>query len=122
MNQEIAGKYIHRKTNSHFIELKPDGTYFLFEGSSSVSGSYEVNGTEITIFGTDSTSRGKIQDGVIIDSVGDMGVRPKAGAEGTSDDPLPSMLWVPAVFRRDDFPWELIDLAGFIVLILIIFL
>jgi hypothetical protein len=118
MNQDIPGKYIHKKSRSHYIELKPDGNYFLFEGSTVVSGTYEVNGSEITIFGADSTSRGKIQNGVIIDSEGDKWIRPKE-AKAVSEDPLASMSWLPAVLRRQDFPWELID-AGLIVMIFVL--
>src|SRR5437762_371221 len=81
MKQDIFGKYVHKKIRSHFIELKPDGNYFLFEGSSGVTGVYEVNGTEITIFGTDSTSRGTIQNGVITDSEGDRWIRAKDKSE-----------------------------------------
>ena len=118
MKQDIFGKYAHKKIRSHFIELKPDGNYFLFEGSSGVTGVYEVNGTEITIFGTDSTSRGTIQNGVITDSEGDRWIRAKDKSE-TSDDPLASMSWLPEVLRREEFPWELIE-AGWIVIIFIL--
>src|SRR5437867_5861057 len=116
MNPDIPGKYIHKKVRAHYIELKPDGNYFLFEGSAGASGTYEVNGTEITIFGADSTSRAKIRRGVIIDSEGDKWVRAKTGSE-INDDPLASMSWLPAVMRRDDFPWELIDVAGLLLMI-----
>src|SRR5438128_12446264 len=102
MSQFIPSKYIHKKSRSHFLELKPDGNYFLFEGSEGVTGVYEVNGTEITIFGGDSTSRGKIQDGVIIDSEGERWIRAK-DTSAISDDPLASLTWLPAVLRRDDF-------------------
>ena len=118
MNRDILGKYIHEKTGTHYLELKPDGNYFLFEGSAGVSGAYEVNGTEITIFGGEFTSRGKIQDGVIIDSEGEKWIRAKDAAQ-ISDDPLASMTWLPAALRREDFPWELID-AGFILAIFIL--
>src|SRR2546422_4221191 len=121
MKQDIFGKYTHKKIRSHFIELKPDGNYFLFEGSPGVTGTYEVNGTEITIFGADSTSRGKIRRGVIIDAEGDKWVRAKADST-ISDDPLASMSWLPAVMRRDDFPWELIDVAGLLLMIVLVVL
>jgi hypothetical protein len=29
------------------------------------------------------------------------------------------MTWLPAVIRRDDFPWELVDVAGLLLLIFI---
>jgi len=118
MDQVIFGRYIHRKKRSNYIELKPDGNYFLFEGSAGVTGLYEVNGTQITIFGAESASQGRIQDGVIIDSDGDKWIRAKDAGE-ISDDPLDTMSWLPAVLRRDDFPWELIE-AGWIVVIFIL--
>src|SRR5437867_9821669 len=67
MAADIPGKYIHKKTRSHYIELKADGTYFLFEGSTGVSGTYELDGTEITLVGAESTSKAKIRGGLIID-------------------------------------------------------
>jgi len=118
MDQDIFGRYIHRKKRSNYIELKPDGNYFRFEVSSGVTGLYEVNGTQITIFGAESASQGRIQDGVIIDSDGDKWIRAKDAGE-ISDDPLDTMSWLPAVLRRDDFPWELIE-AGWIVVIFIL--
>ena len=118
MNRDILGKYIHQKVRSHYIELKPDGTYFLFEGSTSITGTFEVNGSDITIIGAESTSLGKIKKGVIIDSEGDKWVRAKTTAT-TGDDPLASMTWLPAVLRRDDFPWELVDVAGLLLLIVV---
>ena len=119
MKPDIFGKYIHKKSRSHYIELRPDGNYFLFEGSTVVTGTYEVDGTEITIFGADSTSQGRIQDGVIIDSEGDKWIRPK-DTSGISDDPLASMTWLPAVLRRDDFPWELIEAGGIVVIFILL--
>jgi hypothetical protein len=184
MNRDILGKYIHEKTGSHYLELKPDGNCFLFEGSAGVTGAYEVNGSEITIFGGESTARGKIQDGVIIDSDGDQWIRTKATEEATtnyskcrncnsdvletakfcsncgapanatgevppipinrrvriatqattneakestrdsttiSDDTLASISWLPAILRRDDFPWELIEAAGLFVGLVVLF-
>ena len=118
MNPDILGKYIHKKNRSHYIELKPDGTYLLYEGSV-VTGTFEVNETDIKIMSADSTSLGKIKDGVIIDSDAEKWVRAKA-ASGTSDDPLASMTWIPAVFRRADFPWELVDLAGLLLMIIVV--
>jgi hypothetical protein len=146
MNRDIPGKYIHVKTGSHYLELKPDGNYFLFEGTAGVTGAYEVNGAEITIFGADSTSRGKIQDGVIVDSEGDRWIRAKGTEEAPanrkvriatqsitnekkestrdsttiSDDPLASMSWLPAILRRDDFPWELVEAAGLFAVLVVL--
>ncbi len=177
MNEDIPGKYIHEKTRSHYLELKADGSYFLFQGSSGITGTYEVTGDEIAIGVGEATSRAKIQDGIITDSDGDKWIResveqaapryskcPNCNSDvlenarfcslcGTSlsatgdirpagvkteapvtrqpaphrttdgDDPLASMTWLPAVLRRDDFPWELIEAAGwfvaFVVLIIV---
>ena len=106
MNEHIPGRYIHKRSRSHFIDLKPDGYYVLFEGGTPITGSYEVSGTDIKIFGAESTSQGKIQNGIIIDSEGEKWIR-----TDTTDDPLASMTWLPAILRRDDFPWELIDIV-----------
>jgi len=116
MDADIPGKYIHKKTRSHYIELKADGTYFLLQGSTGVSGMYELDGTEITLVGAEATSKAKIKGGAIIDSEGDKWVRASA-ASAISDDPLASMSWLPAALRREDFPWELVDVTGFLVMI-----
>ena len=139
---DIPGKYIHEKTSAQYIELKTDGSYFLFDGSAGITGNYEVNGSQITIFIGDARSQGTIQDGIIIDDEGEKWLR--TGAEGvdgtvlnnqraayrpqptrrepkTTDDPLVSMTWLPAIVRRDDFPWELIEAAVGIVLIIALF-
>ena len=118
MEPEILGKYIHKKTRSHYLELRSDGTYFLFEGSASISGTYEINDTDLTLFGPDSTSQAKIQDGVITDAEGDKWIRPKA--KSSSDDPLDSITWLPAVLKRD-LPWELFEAGGWVLVLIIVF-
>jgi hypothetical protein len=115
MNEDIAGRYIHKRSRSHYIELKPDGYYVLFEGGTPITGKYEVSGTDIKIFGEESTSEGQIKNGIIIDSEREKWIRTDA-----TDDPLASMTWLPAILRRDDFPWELID--GAVVVIIFILL
>ena len=112
---DIPGKYIHKKSASHFIELKPDGSYILFDGATTLTGTYEVKGSDIAISTGESVSRGKIRDGVITDDEGERWVSVKRSAE----DPLESMLWLPPLLRRSDFPWELID-AAFIVAIFLL--
>jgi hypothetical protein len=117
MNEDIAGRYIHKRSRSHYIELKPNGYYVLFERGTAITGKYEVSGADITIFDAESNSQGKIQNGIIVDSEGEKWIRTDA-----TDDPLSSMTWLPAVFRRDDFPWELIDIGVVVVIfILVIF-
>src|ERR1051326_2840022 len=76
---DIPGKYIHEKTGSHYIELKADGSYFLFDGSTGIAGIYEVNGSDIRISVGESTSQGKIQDGIITDDEGEKWVRADSG-------------------------------------------
>jgi hypothetical protein len=115
---DISGKYIRKKSRSHYIELKPDGRYFLFDGSTGVSGIYEVDGSDITLAGGESTSRGKIQDGVITDDEGEKWIRKPA--HSAAEDPLDSMLWLPPVLRRPDFPWELIDAAVIVAIFLLV--
>jgi hypothetical protein len=143
MNENIPGKYIHQKNSSHYLELKRNGTYFLFEGSVGVTGTYEVNGTELTISGGESSSSARIQDGVITDAEGDRWIRAtevqqaaaapvSAGRKPApavqslesrtgSDDPLASMTWLPDILKRD-LPWELIEAivwAALLILLLI---
>jgi hypothetical protein len=115
MNQDTSGKYIHKKNRSNYIELKPDGTCVLYERGTAITGTYELNGTDIRISGAGSTSQGKIRNGIIIDSDGEKWIR-----AGVTDDPLASMTWVPAVMRRDDFPWELIDIAVILIIFILI--
>jgi hypothetical protein len=115
MNEDIPGRYIHKRSRSHYIELKPDGYYVLFERGTAITGTYEVSGTDIKIFGAESTSQGKIQNGIIIDSEGEKWIRTDA-----TDDPLASMTWLPAILRRDDFPWELIDIVVVVVIFILL--
>jgi hypothetical protein len=117
MNEDIAGKYIHRKIRSNYIELTPDGTYSLREGSTTLTGTYEVNGAEIRIIGDEAASRARvISPGVIVDSEGERWIRADA-----TDDPLPSMTWIPAVLRSDAFPWEFADLAFYFLIAMVLF-
>jgi hypothetical protein len=171
---DIPGKYIREKIRSHYIELKADGSCFLFEGSAGVTGTYKVDSSEITISLGDSISQGKIQDGTIVDDEGEKWIRadlesvkanvlkcrncgsdvletakfcsncgaqvdrvetipiyrnvpaakksPPTRHDATrTDDPLSSMTWLPTILRRDDFPWELIEAAVGIVLIMALF-
>ena len=118
MEPDILGKYIHKKTRSQYLELKPDGTYFLFEGSAGVTGTYEINDTEITLFGPDSTSQARIQDGVITDAEGDKWLRPKP--KTSSEDPLDSITWLPEILKRD-LPWELFEAGGWVLVLILVY-
>ena len=75
---QIAGKYVHAKSSSYYLELGPNGNYVLFEGSQ-IIGTYEVNGAEITLFVAQRpTSKARIEDGSIIDEQGDRWTRANA--------------------------------------------
>jgi hypothetical protein len=87
MDSDIPGKYINEKNGSQYLELKPDGNCFLFTGSAGVTGTYEVDAGEITLFTGGSTSKGSIQDGVIIDEEGDRWVLAKAAGQASTQSP-----------------------------------
>jgi len=112
---DIPGKYIHKRSRSHYIELKPDGTYVLFERGTGITGRYEVSGTDIRIFGAESSSQGKIQNGIIIDADGEKWIRTDA-----TDDPLVRMTWLPAILRRSNFPWELVDFVVVVIIFILV--
>ena len=115
MNGDIAGRYIHKRNRSQYIELKPDGNFVLFESGSASTGTYEVSGSDIRVLGAESTSQGTIRNGIIIDAEGEKWIRTDA-----TDDPLASMTWLPAILRRDDFPWELVDVVVVVVIFILI--
>jgi hypothetical protein len=75
-NAQVAGKYVHEKNGSYYLELRPNGNYVLFEGSGQIIGTFEVNGAAITLFvARKPTSTAKIEDGSIIDEQGDRWIR-----------------------------------------------
>ena len=75
-NTQVAGKYVHEKSGSYYLELAPNGNYVLFEGSGEIIGTYEMNGAAITLFvARRPTSTATIQDNLIIDEQGDRWVR-----------------------------------------------
>src|SRR5262245_36211753 len=73
-----VGKYDYEKNGSYYLELEPNGNFVLFQGSE-VIGTYEVNGSAITLFvARKPISTAKLEDGRIIDDQGDRWVRPSA--------------------------------------------
>src|SRR5207237_328734 len=102
MNQDIPGKYVHEKTRSHYLELKSDGNYSLFQGSSVVRGQYKVNDTEITILDGESATPLKIEDGIITDPEGDRWMRQRD--------------WLSMLYEKD-IPWELFDAIGWAIVV-----
>src|SRR5215471_14277184 len=74
----VAGRYFHEKSISYYLDLAPNGTYVLFEGSE-IRGTYEVNGGAITLFvARRPTSQAKIENDSIIDEQNDRWTRAKA--------------------------------------------
>jgi hypothetical protein len=72
---KAVGKYVHEKSSSYYLELGPSGNFVLFQGSE-VIGTYEVNGTAITLFvARKPISTAKLEDGWIIDDQGNRWVR-----------------------------------------------
>ena len=74
---KAAGKYVYEKTGSYYLELGPNGNFVLFQGSE-VIGTYEVNGSAITLFVAQKPiSTAKLENGWIVDDQGDRWVRSK---------------------------------------------
>jgi 4-carboxymuconolactone decarboxylase len=75
---KAVGKYVHEKSGSYYLELEPSGNFVLFEDSE-VIGTYEVNGSGITLFvARKPIATAKLEDGWIIDDQGDRWVRSSA--------------------------------------------
>jgi 4-carboxymuconolactone decarboxylase len=72
---KVAGKYVHEKSGSCYLELAPTGNFVLFQDSE-IIGTYTVNGGVVTLFVAGKPiSTAKLQDGWIIDDQGDRWVR-----------------------------------------------
>ena len=72
---EIVGKYLHEKSGSFYLELGPGGNFVLFQDSE-IMGTYEVNGTAITLFvARRPISTANLENGSIVDDQGDRWIR-----------------------------------------------
>jgi len=72
---KAVGKYVHEKDGSYYLELGPSGNFVLFQGSE-VMGTYEANGSVITLFvARNPISTARLEGGSIIDDQGDRWVR-----------------------------------------------
>jgi 4-carboxymuconolactone decarboxylase len=72
---KAAGKYVHEKNSSYYLELGPGGDFVLFQDSE-ITGTYEINGSTVTLFvARRPISTAKLEDGGIIDDQGDRWVR-----------------------------------------------
>jgi 4-carboxymuconolactone decarboxylase len=73
---KVAGKYVHEKNGSYYIELGPSGNFVLFQGSE-IMGTYAVSGGVITLFVAGKPlSSVKLEGGSIIDDQRERWVRP----------------------------------------------
>ena len=63
---KAAGKYVHEKSGSYYLDLEPSGSFVLFQGSE-IMGTYEVDGSAITLFvARKPISTAKLEDGWIV--------------------------------------------------------
>ena len=107
---KAVGKYVHERSGSHYLELEPSGNFVLFQGSE-VIGTYEVNGSAITLFvAREPISTAKLEDGWIIDDQGDRWVRssvpPITRQPERQDEPAPA-----AAKSLGDFAPKLVQLT-----------
>jgi hypothetical protein len=68
----IAGRYVSEKNDKDYIELKTDGTFFIQEGSMGQTGTYEIDGDQITFkIASGAAARGKIEGRTYINQAGE---------------------------------------------------
>lgn len=68
-SNSVVGKYVNRKNQNEYLELKPDRTFFAQEGLG-YAGKYEVEGNTLTLtLNSGLAARAQIQrDGTIVDN------------------------------------------------------
>lgn len=75
-SKSAPGKYVKQKNRSEYIELKPDGTFYIQTKTSGYAGKYEVTGNILTTVLPDGRAgRDKIQADAIIETDGTKWVR-----------------------------------------------
>jgi len=75
-SKSAAGKYVNQKNRTEYIELKPDGSFYVQRKTSGYTGRYEVTGNIITTVLPDGRAgRDKIQADAIIEPDGTIWVR-----------------------------------------------
>jgi hypothetical protein len=86
-SKSAHGKYVNQKNRTEYIELKPDGTFYVQRKTSGYTGKYEVTGNIITTVLPDGRAgRDKIQADAIIEPDGTIWVR-EGGSPTTSRSP-----------------------------------
>jgi uncharacterized protein (TIGR02391 family) len=109
---QVAGKYVHEKNSSCYLELGSNGSYVLFEGTQ-VLGTYEVSGAAITLFvARRPTSKATIEGDSIIDEQGDRWTRarvaPPAPAQAEKyDEPAAIGTDITQILPTPDYVLEL---------------
>jgi hypothetical protein len=69
----VAGHYVSERDRSpkDYVELRADGTFTLQEDGSTLTGTYKLNGTQVTLSAASGKPlRGKIEAGVLTDATG----------------------------------------------------
>ena len=86
-SKSAAGKYVNQKNRTEYIELKPDGTFYVQRKTSGYTGKYEVTGNLITTVLPDGRAgRDRIQADAIIEANGTIWLR-EGGSPTTSSAP-----------------------------------
>lgn len=86
-SKSAAGKYVNQKNRTEYIELKPDGTFYVQRKTSGYAGKYEITGNIITTVLPDGRAgRDKIQADAIIESDGTIWAR-EGSSPATSSAP-----------------------------------
>ena len=67
-----AGTYVSEKIPNDYRELKSDGTFYLQQGPAGMTGTYEIEGDQITFkLASGSAHRCKIEGNTIVDPDGE---------------------------------------------------
>jgi hypothetical protein len=86
-SKSAPGKYVNQKNRTEYIELKPDGTFYVQRKTTGYAGKYEITGNIITTVLPDGRAgRDKIQADAIIEPDGTVWVR-EGGSPTTSSAP-----------------------------------
>jgi hypothetical protein len=66
----VPGTYVNQDDPSEYLELKPDGSFYLKEAGMGVAGKWEVKGNELRLSWAGFTMRGEIRGDRITDREG----------------------------------------------------
>lgn len=75
-SKSAPGKYINKNKTGEYLELKPDGTFYIQEKGRGFVGKYEVSGDEITLVVSNGmAAKGKLRGNTLIDDEGQRWVK-----------------------------------------------